>query len=174
MLFRSQVFSLLSFCFKYLVKSIRDHIEDVYAVYSELVHSKNQWVRKFAAQSFSYVLRKVAFTKELMEMLGCEEDHALGVAELLYEVVQGGQAMHSKTSEVISCVMTHSSLLISEYLLLKIVNNIDTKLLLPVFETVVESEKVPLVLVIMSNSIRLKFGKRLTPPVVELMFKYLL
>jgi hypothetical protein len=82
-----QVFSLLSFCFKYLVKSIRDNLSDVYLVYSELIHAKNTWVRKFAAQSLSYVLRKVAFTKELMTMLGSSEDQALGVAELLYEVV---------------------------------------------------------------------------------------
>jgi hypothetical protein len=81
--------------------------------------------------------------------------------------------MHSKTTEVITCVMEYSSHLIAEYLLLKIVNNVDTKLLLPVFETVMTSEKVPLVLVILSNSIRLKFGKRITGPMVDVIFKYL-
>jgi hypothetical protein len=70
--------------------------------------------------------------------------------------------------------MEHSSALISEYLLLKIVNNIDTKLLLPVFDTVLQSDKITLVLTILANSIRLKFGKRLTPDIVALLFKYLL
>ena len=81
--------------------------------------------------------------------------------------------MHSKTSEVISCVMEHSSALISEYLLLKIVYNIDTKLLLPVYETVLASDKITLVLTILANSIRLKFGKRLTHDIVALVFNYL-
>ena len=46
-------------------------------------------------------------------------------------------------------------------------------MLLPVFETVIQCSNVPLVLTIMSNAIRLKFGSRLTPPAVELFFKYL-
>ena len=63
------VFSLLSFSFKYLLKSIKEDIFNVYNVYSELLKHRNRFVRKFAAQSFSYVLRKVVFTQEISIML---------------------------------------------------------------------------------------------------------
>ena len=63
------VFSFLSFSFKYLLKPIKEDIFNVYNVYSELLKHKNRFVRKFAAQSFSYVLRKVAFTPEITLML---------------------------------------------------------------------------------------------------------
>jgi hypothetical protein len=43
------VFSLLSFCFKYLLKPIKEDIFNVYSVYSELLKHKNRFVRKFAA-----------------------------------------------------------------------------------------------------------------------------
>lgn len=155
------VFTLLSFCFKYLVKSIRANLGDVFGIYSELVCSKNSWVRKFACQSFSYVLRKVTFDHKLIkmllsqatsELLEQERTHqflALGISEMLYEVVQGGQAMHSKTPEVINALLTYkesqdeiciSSKLVSEMLLLKLVNGIDTSLLKPVFDTMLTNE----------------------------------
>lgn len=93
-----RVFSLLAFCFKYLVRPIRENFTHVYSLFSELVHVRNSWVRRFSAQSLSYVLRKLTFDQALIEMLGTADEHALGVAELLYEVVQGAQALHSKTA----------------------------------------------------------------------------
>lgn len=55
------VFSLFSFAFKYLLQPLKNDIENFYGVYSELLKHKNKFIRKFAAQAFSYVLRKVPF-----------------------------------------------------------------------------------------------------------------
>lgn len=60
------VFSMLSFSFKYLIKPLKEDLTRFYTVYSELLMHKSKFVRKFAAQSFSYVLRKVKFTPELV------------------------------------------------------------------------------------------------------------
>ena len=56
-----KIFQMLSISFKYLVKPIKENIKAVYAVYFELLVHKNHFVRKFTAQSFSYVLRKLPF-----------------------------------------------------------------------------------------------------------------
>lgn len=54
-----KVFQLLSFAFKFLIKPIRENIRDVFSVYIVLLEHKNRFIRKFSAQSFSFVLRKV-------------------------------------------------------------------------------------------------------------------
>lgn len=56
------VFSMLSFSFKYLIKPLKEDLVRFYTVFVELLLHKNKFVRKFSAQSFSYVLRKVKFT----------------------------------------------------------------------------------------------------------------
>lgn len=104
------VFSFLSFSFKYLLKPIKEDIANFYIVYSELLKHKNRFVRKFAAQSFSYVLRKVAFTPEMTLLLFKDVDsdqEALGTCEVLFEVVNGGSldGLHSKSEEVLKAVL---------------------------------------------------------------------
>ena len=54
-----KVFQLLSFAFKFLIKPIRENIRDVFSVYIVLLEHRNRFIRKFSAQSFSFVLRKV-------------------------------------------------------------------------------------------------------------------
>ena len=58
------VFSLFSFAFKYLLNPLRQDLANFYPLYVELLSHKNRYIRKFAAQAFSYVLRKVSFTEE--------------------------------------------------------------------------------------------------------------
>ena len=102
------VFSLLSFSFKYLLKPIKENITTVYPVYSELLKHRNRFVRKFAAQSFSYVLRKVAFTAPVVVMVTRvkSEEEALGVSDLLFEMVTGADGLHSKSEELLGSVLT--------------------------------------------------------------------
>ena len=54
-----KIFQLLSFAFKFLIKPIRENIKAVFSVFIVLLEHKNRFVRKFSAQSFSYVLRKI-------------------------------------------------------------------------------------------------------------------
>lgn len=66
LLLMDAVFSMLSFSFKYLIKPLKEDLVRFYTVFAELLLHKNKFVRKFSAQSFSYVLRKVKFTPELV------------------------------------------------------------------------------------------------------------
>lgn len=78
-------------------------------MYVELLLHKSKFVRKFAAQSFSYVLRKVKFTPELVQMVCTvtSDNEVLGVCDLLYEVCSGeSDALHSKALEVLEGVLT--------------------------------------------------------------------
>ena len=183
------MFSFLSFSFKYLLKPIKEDIFNVYNVYSELLKHKNRFVRKFAAQSFSYVLRKVAFTPEMTLMLFKDvnsDQEALGTCELLFEVVNGGSldGLHSKSEEVLKAILDLPQMrqsihgrLVVQYLYLKMVNNIDTQKTLPVFEILGASlstpETLPLLLKIFNDTIRLKFGKRVSKPVETFLLKTL-
>lgn len=64
-----KVFTLFSFCFKYLLKPIREDIVEFYGIFQELVIHKNKHLRHFAAQCLSYVLRKVDLGEELMKIV---------------------------------------------------------------------------------------------------------
>ena len=44
-----KIFSLLSFCLKYLIKSIRENLKTVFGVYSELLKHKSKYIRKFTS-----------------------------------------------------------------------------------------------------------------------------
>ena len=44
-----KIFQLLSISFKFLVKPIKENVEDVYSIYFELLTHKNHFVRKFTA-----------------------------------------------------------------------------------------------------------------------------
>ena len=97
------VFSLFSFGFKYLLQPLRNDIQNFFSVYSELLQHKNRFIRKFAAQAFSYVLRKVPFSEvqkesedqkdpKILHMLMADldnEDQVLGLTDLLFEVCKG-------------------------------------------------------------------------------------
>ena len=106
-----KVFQLLSFAFKYLIKPIKENIRAVFSVYIVLLEHKNRFIRKFSAQSFSYVLRKVTplsedFVDFMLTFLDKVEntrgDRANGLAELFFEVVSGhGDELHSKGETVL-------------------------------------------------------------------------
>lgn len=110
-------------------------------------------MRKFSAQSFSYVLRKVTidedFVKYLIEFL--DEDSALandrinGLAELFFEVISGhGKDLHSGgqslLSQILACELVSSSQSCRQMiriLYLKLVNDIDVFKQGPIFEELV-------------------------------------
>jgi len=117
-----KVFQLLSFAFKYLIKPIKENISAVFAVYIELLQHKNRYIRKFSAQSFSYVLRKVTITPEFVAFLmgfideegAVANDRVNGLSELFFEVISGhGNDLHSKgetiLSEILSCEKVSTS-----------------------------------------------------------------
>lgn len=64
-----KIFQLLSFAFKFLLKPIKENIRDIFPVYIVLLEHKNRFIRKFSAQSFSYVLRKVTVNGPFLDFM---------------------------------------------------------------------------------------------------------
>lgn len=64
-----KVFMVISFGIKYLSKSIKEDISNFYSAYSDLLIHKNRYLRKFASQSLSYVLRKIHFNEDSIKMI---------------------------------------------------------------------------------------------------------
>jgi len=52
-----KAFTVFSYAFKFLQRQIVNNLKDVYACYYELLAHSNKYVRKFASESFCYVLR---------------------------------------------------------------------------------------------------------------------
>jgi hypothetical protein len=145
-----KVFQLLSISFKYLLKPIKEHISDVYSLYFELLKHKNHFVRKFTAQSFSYVLRKLPFEQPLITLLLApvasefNESKVQGLSDLLFETLSGqGEDLHSKARSMLQELFAYQGILRQEgegarmvirYLYLKLVNNIDLVKQMPLFE----------------------------------------
>lgn len=167
------VFSLLSFSFKYLLNPIREDLKNFYSIFVELLLHRNKFVRKFASQSFSYVLRKVKFSHELIKIL-CDEvssEHSvMGLVDLLFEVCNGEtDSLHSKAPEVLSHLLEHNNFVDSQpgvltirYIYLKLTNVIDTTKQMPMFEILTEKLGSKAI-VIMNDTIKLKYARRVSP-----------
>jgi U3 small nucleolar RNA-associated protein 20 len=64
-----KIFTLMSFGVKYLTKSIKEDLENFYQTYVEMLAHRNKFVKKFAAQSFCYVVRKLPFDNHLLSII---------------------------------------------------------------------------------------------------------
>jgi len=185
-----KIFQLLSISFKFLTKPIKDNIQSVFDIYFELLKHKSHFIRKFTAQSFSYVIRKLPFEQNLIKMLFAvvakdnHEDCVQGLSDLLFEVLSGsGEDLHSKGQAMVNELFKYSGIFNSEevgsrrvlrYLYLKLINNIDISKQMPLFEELTsalmgclavgdEAQKqigLTLLFQVMNDSVRLKYGKR--------------
>ena len=116
---------------KFLIKDIKTDIKNVYTVFFELIGHSNRYVRKFASQSLSFVIRKLPINQELIEMIVAPmgDEHSLhGVSDLFFEVVSGqGEDLHSKARSVLAELLkSNSSWELIRMVYLKLVNSIDT------------------------------------------------
>jgi len=194
-----KVFTLFSFCFKYLLKPIRDDLEQFYAIFSEILIHKNKHLRHFAAQCFSYVLRKVNIDAHLMQVilapaLQAPSDigpfafvHIIqGLSDALFEVMYGAsQDLHSKATGVVQVLLSleKSEVMIKiiRCLFIKLFNNIDTNRQTPIFEEIsttllkgdLAEDKVKLGLMVYLDAIMLKYGRRLSHVVVIQLYESL-
>ena len=105
-----RIFQLLSFAFKFLIKPIKENIRDVFSVYLVLLEHRNRFIRKFSAQSFSYVIRKVNLEEPFLDFMlsfldeegAPVNDRVTGLSDLLFEVVSGhGDDLHSKAETLL-------------------------------------------------------------------------
>ncbi|TNV87999.1 hypothetical protein FGO68_gene14880 [Halteria grandinella] len=175
-----KIFTLISFSVKYLTRSIKEDLPIFYSTYSELLSHKNKFVRKFSAQAFCYVVRKLplqgalleTILKPLMEAKDRVLDHVLGVSELLFEVAYGaGEGLHSKAKEVMVQVLcierSEKTRLVIRCMFQKLVNEVDTEKHQEIYDTLTQTldwkadqGDLGILLDIFRDNIKLKFGRR--------------
>lgn len=159
-----KVFTMLSFAVKYLTKSIKEDIVSFYNAYTELLSHKNKFVRKFAAQAFCYVVRKLPFDEKLLKVIISpvldhddsassmqqkkrKMDQIMGISELLFEVAYGAsEGLHSKAKDVMVQVLSFESearsqsvVLVVRSLFQKLVNEVDTEKHQLMYDTIVNT-----------------------------------
>uniref|UniRef100_A0A673WAK9 UTP20 small subunit processome component n=1 Tax=Salmo trutta TaxID=8032 RepID=A0A673WAK9_SALTR len=90
-------FTCLSYLYKYLWRLMVKDMTKMYSLYSTLLAHKKEHIRKFAAESFSFLMRKVPDLDALLNHMFLDlEEHpgkAGGVGQLLFEMCKGVRNM---------------------------------------------------------------------------------
>ncbi|XP_071756588.2 small subunit processome component 20 homolog isoform X1 [Centroberyx gerrardi] len=99
-------FTCLSYLYKYLWRLMVKDMTNMYSLYSTLLAHKKEHIRKFAAESFSFLMRKVpdldALLSHMFSDLQQHPDKAEGAGQLLFEMCKGVRNMfHSCTSNAL-------------------------------------------------------------------------
>ena len=151
---------------------------------------RNKFVKKFAAQSFCYVVRKLPFDRNLLGIILrpilAEQDQdqkkhrldvEIGVSELLFEVVYGAsEGLHSRAKELLNEVMKYEAgkrpqgfITVIRMLVMKLVNEVDTEkhqLIYDTLSNVIEwrenETELNMLVSIIQDIIKLKHGRRVS------------
>uniref|UniRef100_A0A3Q3Q499 Uncharacterized protein n=1 Tax=Monopterus albus TaxID=43700 RepID=A0A3Q3Q499_MONAL len=99
-------FICLSYLYKYLWRLMVKDIINIYSLYSTLLAHKKEHIRKFAAESFSFLMRKVpdldGLLTHVFSDLQQHPDKSEGVGRLLFEMCKGVRNMfHSCAATVL-------------------------------------------------------------------------
>ncbi|XP_045928602.1 small subunit processome component 20 homolog, partial [Micropterus dolomieu] len=90
-------FTCLSYLYKYLWRLMVKDMTNIYSLYSTLLAHKKEHIRKFAAESFSFLMRKVpdldALLSHVFSDLQQHPDKAEGTGQLLFEMCKGVRNM---------------------------------------------------------------------------------
>uniref|UniRef100_A0A6Q2ZBS3 UTP20 small subunit processome component n=1 Tax=Esox lucius TaxID=8010 RepID=A0A6Q2ZBS3_ESOLU len=103
-------FTCLSYLYKYLWRLMVKDMPKMYSLYSTLLAHKKEHIRKFAAESFSFLMRKVPDLNALLNHMFLDlEVHpakAEGVGQLLFEMCKGVRHMfHSCAGKALSIAL---------------------------------------------------------------------
>ncbi|XP_040003243.1 small subunit processome component 20 homolog isoform X2 [Xiphias gladius] len=99
-------FTCLSYLYKYLWRLMVTDMTNIYSLYSTLLAHKKEHIRKFAAESFSFLMRKVpdldALLTHVFSDLQQHPDKAEGAGQLLFEMCKGVRNMfHSSAAHAL-------------------------------------------------------------------------
>ncbi|XP_054655986.1 small subunit processome component 20 homolog [Dunckerocampus dactyliophorus] len=90
-------FTCLSYLYKYLWRLMVKDMVNIYSLYSTLLEHKKEHIRRFAAESFTYLMRKVpdldALLTHVFSDLCQHPDKAEGAGQLLFEMCKGVRHM---------------------------------------------------------------------------------
>ncbi|XP_071112967.1 small subunit processome component 20 homolog [Haliotis cracherodii] len=107
-----KLFTCLAYLFKFLWRYLAKDIKEVYGLFSALLaaHYK-EYIRKFAAESFAFLMRKVkdhsGFLDFLFSTLEEHPDTAEGVGQLLFEMIKGvKKQFHSTTEKIFPVILS--------------------------------------------------------------------
>uniref|UniRef100_UPI00359014F6 small subunit processome component 20 homolog n=1 Tax=Myxine glutinosa TaxID=7769 RepID=UPI00359014F6 len=105
------VFTCLSYLYKFLWRLLVQDIRSVYSMYSPLLEHKKEHIRNFAAESFSFLMRKVPDHESLFDWMFLDlvlnPAKAEGVGQLLFQMCRGVQQhFHSCTERVLRIMLS--------------------------------------------------------------------
>uniref|UniRef100_A0A8D2CR22 UTP20 small subunit processome component n=1 Tax=Sciurus vulgaris TaxID=55149 RepID=A0A8D2CR22_SCIVU len=103
-------FTSLSYLYKYLWRLMVKDMSNIYSMYSTLLAHKKLHIRNFAAESFTFLMRKVSDKNALFNLMFLDlNDHpekVEGVGQLLFEMCKGVRNMfHSCTSQAVKLIL---------------------------------------------------------------------
>ncbi|XP_025097744.1 small subunit processome component 20 homolog [Pomacea canaliculata] len=106
-----KVFEAMAYLHKYLWRYLVKNIQEVYGYFSCLLTQSNRdYIQKFAAESFAFLMRKVKDYDTLLEFLfkdlEMNQQKTAGVGQLLFEMMKGvKQHFHTVSSKVFTCIL---------------------------------------------------------------------
>ncbi|XP_076861032.1 LOW QUALITY PROTEIN: small subunit processome component 20 homolog [Brachyhypopomus gauderio] len=103
-------FTCLSYLYKYLWRLMVRDMDKIYSLYSKLLAHKKEHIRNFAAESFSFLMRKVPDFDALFTLMFTDlAEHtqkAQGVGQLIFEMCRGVCKMfHSCANKALPVVL---------------------------------------------------------------------
>ncbi|KAI5213125.1 small subunit processome component 20 homolog [Manis pentadactyla] len=103
-------FTSLSYLYKYLWRRMVKDMSNIYSMYSTLLAHKKLHIRNFAAESFTFLMRKVSDKNALFNLmfldLGEHPEKVEGVGQLLFEMCKGVRNMfHSCTGKAVKLIL---------------------------------------------------------------------
>ncbi|XP_068951330.1 small subunit processome component 20 homolog [Petaurus breviceps papuanus] len=103
-------FTSLSYLYKYLWRLMVKDMPNIYSLYSTLLAHHKPHIRNFAAESFTFLMRKVSDQDSLFNLmfldLGTHPTKVEGVGQLLFEMCKGVRNMfHSCASKAIRVIL---------------------------------------------------------------------
>uniref|UniRef100_A0A452RNW1 UTP20 small subunit processome component n=1 Tax=Ursus americanus TaxID=9643 RepID=A0A452RNW1_URSAM len=103
-------FTSLSYLYKYLWRLMVKDMSNIYSMYSTLLAHKKLHIRNFAAESFTFLMRKVSDKNALFNLmfldLGEHPEKVEGVGQLLFEMCKGVRNMfHSCTGKAVKLIL---------------------------------------------------------------------
>ncbi|XP_006871187.1 PREDICTED: small subunit processome component 20 homolog [Chrysochloris asiatica] len=103
-------FTSLSYLYKYLWRLMVKDMSNIYSMYSTLLAHNKLHIRNFAAESFTFLMRKVSDKNSLFNLMFLDLDKhpekVEGVGQLLFEMCKGVRNMfHSCTGQAVKLIL---------------------------------------------------------------------
>ncbi|KAM9672998.1 small subunit processome component 20 homolog isoform 2-T2 [Trichechus inunguis] len=103
-------FTSLSYLYKYLWRLMVKDMSSIYSMYSTLLAHNKLHIRNFAAESFTFLMRKVSDKNALFNLMFLDLDKhpekVEGVGQLLFEMCRGVRNMfHSCTGKAVKLIL---------------------------------------------------------------------